>query len=859
MARILSVCLYAMFLAGCTSDKSTNASDPQPTDCMDVAGGEATVDECGVCNGDGSSCLDCAGIPNGDAVEDHCGTCDSNSDNDCLQDCNGEWGGTATEDRCGVCDGDGSTCRDCSIDSCADLSVSSLTYASETHQLEVQVTNRGDIDAVDVVVGFLFNEEPDVLCELEFFAATTTLDTLAAGASVTFTSTEALGVSVLEYLAEPGDHRGTVIIDAPCAVLEDDESNNRSTVDFSIQDPTQYTYQGLHGYIGSYSSFTPDAFRYGASFYSSVWSLVAEPVANFQIGLPGTWFTPNNGDNTTEPLCPVGTVARDNWPERGPTYQDVFQTMEGGLGYWVGNRFHYGPPKYSMNATPDCYNNQIASPGWPFFGSSAPLNDNLLGIAQVSNRMIIPPDGLPFEGEPRGELVGYGYIALPLTDARSDPQPTGNQSWTLFLNSANFKGPLAYYLPETWSRISRDYPFDHGRGLDARPIRDGLAGSMEINTVPQFQAQAADGVMYSKIPQLQFPVDSQNRTDLVRDVTFYSKEALFDAVAVWRGGGTAPSGMIPFSSQYRPSVSTSPVTYRQNDKVITGINEAASPTVFDGNVFGLQWSRPGEDGFAKFPQYFRHEGSSVVAISAEEVPVETLLHRKRFNEPSSSQSAYSAESLDGAWEIPGPVLNTYDALLGDCSRVTYQWYRFIDQPVFQQYNWSEEEKTSLQDIVEKIHTHWSIDETYLADPSEGTLASFDSALLVTPPEGLEVGYVPIVIRQEQRRDGECASPQQAAVNALSADDLVGRYERRPVDNGWHSVEIILENSQLRWRNDAGVEWSLNFENGVLETGDDCPYGVSAIEISLSQDNNGDYTGRVTGLNFNNELYESVSP
>ena len=244
-----------------------------------------------------------------------------------------------------------------------------------------------------------------------------------------------------------------------------------------------------------------------------------------------------------------------------------------GLGYWVGNRFHYGPPKYAMNATPDCYNNQIASPGWQFFGSSVPLSDNLLGIAQISNRMLIPPDGLPFDGEPKGELVGYGYIALPLTDARPDPQPTGNQSWTLFLNSANFKGPLAYYLPETWSRISRDYPFDHGRGLDARPIRSGLAGSMEINTVPQFQAADANGVIYSKIPQLQFPIDNQNRTTLVRDVTFYSKGALFDAVAAWRAGGSAPSGAISLDSQFRPSVSTSSVTYRQSEKVITGINE----------------------------------------------------------------------------------------------------------------------------------------------------------------------------------------------------------------------------------------------------------------------------------------------
>ena len=78
----------------------------------------------------------------------------------------------------------------------------------------------------------------------------------------------------------------------------------------------------------------------------------------------------------------------------------------------------------------------------------------MLGIAQLSNRLLIPPDGLTFQGTPKGELLGYAYMALPLTDARDDPQPTGTHSWTLFLDAANFKGPLAYYLPECWSRIS---------------------------------------------------------------------------------------------------------------------------------------------------------------------------------------------------------------------------------------------------------------------------------------------------------------------------------------------------------------------------------------------------------------------
>jgi len=40
------------------------------------------------------------------------------------------------------------------------------------------------------------------------------------------------------------------------------------------------------------------------------------------------------------------------------------------------------------------------------------------------------------------------------------------------------------------------------------------------------------------------------------------------------------------------------------------------------------------------------------------------------------------------------------------------------------------------------------DRDYLPPPTLGTLAEIEPALLVTPPAGLEVGYVPIVTRQE---------------------------------------------------------------------------------------------------------------
>jgi hypothetical protein len=37
---------------------------------------------------------------------------------------------------------------------------------------------------------------------------------------------------------------------------------------------------------------------------------------------------------------------------------------------------------------------------------------------------------------------------------------------------------------------------------------------------------------------------------------------------------------------------------------------------------------------------------------------------------------------------------------------------------------------------------------YLAPPRAGKLVSFDTHLFVTPPKGMEIGFVPIVVRQE---------------------------------------------------------------------------------------------------------------
>lgn len=508
--------------------------------------------------------------------------------------------------------------------------------------------------------------------------------------------------------------------------------------------------QGLHGYIGFGHEELPADGRYsaGMGFYAAVWSLVDQPLENFQIGLPSAWIQPDNSDNKDQPLAPKGTLARQ-WKERGPTWSSVFQTVEGGLGYWAGNHFRYGPPKFSMNATPQCYDYEIGSPGWSFFYSNEALPDNRLGIAQLSNRLLIPPDALPFEGKPNGEFLGYTWMALPFTDPTTDDPPTGDQSWTCFLSAANFKGPIAYYIPETWSKIGKlfNYPFIYGRGLDARPGKIG-GGAMEINTVPRFDSEDGQGTTYTKLPRLQFPVDAEGRAFLVQDVTYYSKTALYDAFKAWRDGGPACSGQMDGKGAWKPKLKTNTTHYDQAGKKITGVESAFDTRIFDGNVWGLQWFTNDIVANGLFPQYYKHVGEQRVAVPAAAVPAETKLFTQEFKRAAIGVP-YTSPS-GGAWGKPGAKLGPFTARLIDGSVVTYSWYRFVDQPSFQQYHWNAEKKAKLQALVAKLHANWPMDRDYMAPPTRGKLVALDPALLVTPPPGLEMGYVPIVTGQARK-------------------------------------------------------------------------------------------------------------
>ena len=80
-------------------------------------------------------------------------------------------------------------------------------------------------------------------------------------------------------------------------------------------------------------------------------------------------------------------MAREYWPERAPSYRDVFQTIEGGPGYWGNTQFPDPQMKYRVNIVTDCYTTQTSSPGWNWGGTNT-LNEQA-GIAQISNTLLL--------------------------------------------------------------------------------------------------------------------------------------------------------------------------------------------------------------------------------------------------------------------------------------------------------------------------------------------------------------------------------------------------------------------------------------------------------------------------------------
>ena len=72
----------------------------------------------------------------------------------------------------------------------------------------------------------------------------------------------------------------------------------------------------------------------------------------------------------------------------------------------------------SVSASSSSPHDASSSPGWSFFYSNEALPDERLGVAQLSNRLLIPPDALTFAGQPNGDPGAVTFDAMQAARTR---------------------------------------------------------------------------------------------------------------------------------------------------------------------------------------------------------------------------------------------------------------------------------------------------------------------------------------------------------------------------------------------------------------------------------------------------------
>ena len=242
----------------------------------------------------------------------------------------------------------------------------------------------------------------------------------------------------------------------------------------------------MAGYLLVPNDKVPATFNGGYSMYVAAWPLLREyPGNRFQTGLFGTWmFAQYEG--------------------KGPT--NLYSDIEGGLGWWRDTQYATETPKFIMGGVAPNFVEWANGPG-AGKGRDWAKPAGKYGVAQLSPWLLWPPDGLNLKQGTCGELFGYGYLPLPLAQPKSTTAgtnlPTGDQCWTLFLNTKTFKGPVAFFTPYFWSRTTVAQPRLSGQLLDSRPSNPNRALQMETQYIPSVQATDAVGRVWAGVRMLE--------------------------------------------------------------------------------------------------------------------------------------------------------------------------------------------------------------------------------------------------------------------------------------------------------------------------------------------------------------------
>jgi len=356
---------------------------------------------------------------------------------------------------------------------------------------------------------------------------------------------------------------------------------------------------------------------------------------------------------------------------------------------------------------------------------------------------------------------------------------------------------------------------------------------------------------------LTYPASTTNQSELIREIKVYTKDAMWNAVEDWFNGGSIPPTefqsdgtediVFVVNSDVDGHIDTdigypidAPIDMNGFSTKISMNSQSSAGFEWDTNVVNLV------NGSFVIPEFYKlDQNNQWQPIMQGQIPSSTgLLNNTPSITPRNETSYLTPKEPDcpwqdpqSPWNSPGPSAGPFTISLGGGSKLTYYWYKFIDQPSIIHANLSASMRQNLQERVELIQANWLHKDNYLPNLNSGTLVGLDPALLVTPPVGLEIGYVPIVTRQEVDNtldsvdflnDDEIIifpNPSQGIITVQSKVQL----------DGYVRIFDILGNLLLVKRiNDLSKQLSLSVANGFYFIQLDTKTGLITKTIILKK-------------------------
>ena len=524
-------------------------------------------------------------------------------------------------------------------------------------------------------------------------------------------------------------------------------------------------------------------------------------------------------------------------------------SIEGGMGYWM---YTLETPHVKW-MLPGSTNANYEIFGGTFLHDRPQNCTTLGGAVRVANNFLIPNDFVSLEGEPVDGFLGYMLSRTPIGKRSSTDEAN---YWTIIIDAANFAGPVMFMSSWFWDSRINWHP-QSTSWSDPRALIGYVAQGFE-GRVGAVKVTDDAGVQWLRTNRWRFPRDMVNGTAVDSSTLFtghsqYNTDWAAAAMEPLLAGTGAANDQTPAavltharSNRLAPmggcglpqessglklemEIPDQDITITWQGFGVSGAPANPSQETTDATAASCHMRLSLDpslldcsttSGWCEGSPYLKLEagGTNPTPVPVANVPeqVKGALDIRAFEKTRRNDGRYlgpPGASETACFDNPGPAPadpRLYCTRTRSGNWIGFKWYRFVDQPEMNQVFASlpadqrDAAKCYMQARIERLHeaqqsTGASLPQWFDAPQGDAQLpgpkASIDAALLVTPPAGLEKGFVPISISEKKRTKPDHCDVVLGAFSTEPEPLPAGYFDGYAYADGTYEGEMCQANTE----------------------------------------------------------------